>query len=378
MNEDKAFDLVEDFCKSNAFFSDFSLENMDSFLHYLDVIHFKKDDVLMKQGEPASWTGFILSGKVDVVIDGVGKVAQMQANETVGEMSYFVADTKRTATIIGAEDGVMAAIPFDKIDHLYEDDPELAVKLQRALALSNFDKQQKANHRNTVSLIKEFEKKMDESSSMSSEGYNKDGRSGKDLDAVEEEDENEEQYEEVEEEDENGKKVVVRRKIVHKIEQGHVVPKKRSQRPPKQKLKSWDKAKRLLKQRKTIVGRGVIKREKKSFLGSSNTEVFYRNLVAKHKKSAAESEEASKELEAQVEKQKKKLVSEKVLRRRQNRLIKEMEAEITLLKERLLKYEPDDIDKTENVVSSNDSQEKGLALFRKNAKKVLFGVQASK
>ena len=55
-----------------------------------------------------------------------------------------------------------------------------------------------------------------------------------------------------------------------------------------------------------------------------------------------------------------------------------MEAEITLLKERLLKYEPDDIDKTENVVSSNDSQEKGLALFRKNAKKVLFGVQASK
>ena len=83
-------------------------------------------------------------------------------------------------------------------------------------------------------------------------------------------------------------------------------------------------------------------------------------------------------MEAQVEKQKKKLVSEKVLRRRQNRLIKEMEAEITLLKERLLKYEPDDIDKTENVVSSNDSQEKGLALFRKNAKKVLFGIQASK
>ena len=111
-----------------------------------------------------------------------------------------------------------------------------------------------------------------------------------------------------------------------------------------------------MKQRKKIVGRGVLKREKKSFLGSSNTEVFYRNLVAKHKKSAAESEEASKELEAQVEKQKKKLVSEKVLRRRQNRLIKEMEAEITLLKERLLKYEPDDIDKTENVVSSNDSQ----------------------
>ena len=35
-------------------------------------------------------------------------------------------------------------------------------------------------------------------------------------------------------------------------------------------------------------------------------------------------------------------------------------------------------DKTENVVSSNDSQEKGLALFRKNANKVLFGVQASK
>ena len=99
-------------------------------------------------------------------------------------------------------------------------------------------------------------------------------------------------------------------------------------------------------------------------------------MVAKHKKSATESEEASKELEAQVEKQKKKLVSEKVLRRRQNRLIKEMEAEIALLKDRLLKYEPED--DTENVVSSNDSHEKGLALFRKGAQKVLFGVQASK
>ena len=87
INEEKAFDLLEEFCKGNTFFSDFTDENMDSLLHYMDVIHFKTNDVLMKQGEEATWAGFILEGTVDVLIgNNPTPVAQMKKNDTVGEM----------------------------------------------------------------------------------------------------------------------------------------------------------------------------------------------------------------------------------------------------------------------------------------------------
>ena len=86
----------------------------------------------MKQGEAETWAGFILEGFVDVLIgDNPKPVAQMSKGETVGEMSYFVADTKRSATCVGASDGVMAVIPFDKIDHLLEYFEEFNAKLSK-------------------------------------------------------------------------------------------------------------------------------------------------------------------------------------------------------------------------------------------------------
>jgi hypothetical protein len=289
--------------------------------------------------------------------------------------SYFVADTKRSATCIGASDGVMAAIPFDKIDHLHEEDAELAIKLQRAMALANMEKHEQSNHRNTIKLVNEYEKQLSDSRESTPDTNSR--PISPVLDPVKEirknndncnvNNEEEPKFEEVEEDDGKGGKIIVKRKITNKI------AKKQQSKQKKRKRKTnlWNRAKVVVKDRKKIVGRGVIKREKKSFLGSSNTEIFYRNLVAKHKKDAEEKHETTKELEEQVEKQKKKLVSEKVLRRRQIRLLKEMEAEILDLKERLKKYEEDSINEVEE-------DHKGLALLKKSAKKILFGVQVTK
>ena len=67
-----------------------------------------------------------------------------------------------------------------------------------------------------------------------------------------------------------------------------------------------------------------------------------------------------------VEKQKKKLVSEKVLRRRQDRLMKQMETEIASLKERLQKYE---VLEPKEIEDGKDKK-KGVALFKNAAKKI--------
>ena len=57
----------------------------------------------------------------------------------MGEMAYL-SGAKRSASCIGATDGIMAAIPFDKLDNIHEEDPELSMKLQRALALASMEK----------------------------------------------------------------------------------------------------------------------------------------------------------------------------------------------------------------------------------------------
>ena len=56
------------------------------------------------------------------------------------------------------------------------------------------------------------------------------------------------------------------------------------------------------KTRKKIVGRGKLKREKKAFVGSSNTEIFYRSQVEVAKRAAEEQKKLALESKSFIEK----------------------------------------------------------------------------
>ena len=142
----------------------------------------------------------------------------------------------------------------------------------------------------------------------------------------------------------------------------------------KEKRKTgWSKA------RKKIVGRGIIKRDKKDFMGSSNTEIFYRNMVAHHKKTAKEMEEEATKLKEKTDKQKQKLRMEEVLRKGQDRKMKKMEDEIAALKAEL---ERRLLDEEKEEVLNNITQKSGstyqetpsniLEKFKKKTKGVIL------
>ena len=312
VGEGKAKDLLASFAEHTGLFDQFSEDNMDSMMHYMDVINFKKGDWLIKQGEEASWTGFILQGTVDVHVEGPGVVAQMHQGEIMGEMAYL-SGAKRSASCIGATDGIMAAIPFDKLDNIHEEDPELSMKLQRALALASMEKIEE-NHKRQVAKLTEEPVKTNDNVM-------------------------EEKMPIIKNSQDNGGKRKEKRKT------------------------GWTKA------RKKIVGRGIIKRDKKEFMGSSNTEIFYRNMVAQHKKTAKEMEEEATKLKEKTDKQKQKLRMEEVLRKGQDKKMKKMEDEIAALKAEL---ERRLLDEEKEEVLDNVNQKSGASIkYEKTSSNIL-------
>jgi CRP-like cAMP-binding protein len=330
ISEEQTRGLLDQFSEHTGLFDSFTGNNLESMMHYMDVINFKKGDWLVKQGEEASWTGFILKGSIDVHIEGPGIVAQMHQGEIMGEMAYL-SGAKRSASCIGATDGIMAAIPFEKLDCLHEEDAELAMKLQRALALASMDKKEQ-NHKRQIAKIKK-EKGIVPAADTSVTNASEEPSGGNKSEKV-----------------------------------GDASPKNEGGPGAKKKKRQsiWQRT------RKKIQGRGLIKREKKSFLGSSNTEIFYRNMVAKHKKSATDMEEETKQLKEKTEKQKQKLRTEAVLRKGQDRKMKKMEEQIALLKAELENRLTED--EREAVLESVHVSEtkKGSAIdkFRKSVKRL--------
>ena len=74
----------------------------------LTVMHFKKDDTLLYQGEPATFFGVVLEGGVAPVINlEILKEKARGVGELVGELSLFNGGT-RQASLIGIEDGFLA------------------------------------------------------------------------------------------------------------------------------------------------------------------------------------------------------------------------------------------------------------------------------
>lgn len=63
---------------------------------------YQKDDLLIRQGDPSGSVFFILSGSVDVLVNGV-PVAIRKTSEVVGEMSALDPGQKRSASIVARE-----------------------------------------------------------------------------------------------------------------------------------------------------------------------------------------------------------------------------------------------------------------------------------
>lgn len=99
-------------------------------------VRFRDGEELCHQGDRGEEAFIVLSGRADVIVDAPGgerKVAEVQANEIVGEISVLC-DTPRTATVRASGDVEALMIGKEPFLRLLQDAPHVGLEIMRVLA----------------------------------------------------------------------------------------------------------------------------------------------------------------------------------------------------------------------------------------------------
>ena len=110
----------------------------------MTVAEFKENETVVQKGERASWFGLVLRGTVRAVI-----TAEVSFNiyrgEFLGEQSIFERSANgntpiRSATVVGATDGILGLFTFKELEAFINDEPALGLKLVDVLGSSSVAK----------------------------------------------------------------------------------------------------------------------------------------------------------------------------------------------------------------------------------------------
>ena len=119
---------VFDILKNIEIFRNFSDEDIKILEENSTLKEFKKNDIIVKEGEPADSFYVILKGNVKIYITTeVGKIVEvciLGKGEFFGEMSFFEG-TKRNASVDAIEDVLLLEIPRKAINELKNKDPKV-------------------------------------------------------------------------------------------------------------------------------------------------------------------------------------------------------------------------------------------------------------
>jgi SulP family sulfate permease len=102
-------------------------------------IECKAGEVLFKQGAPDTDLYIVESGTLSAHIEGASgtskRVKKFRPGSLIGELSAYLSDQRRTATVTAREDSVLYCLSADKLAHM-EDKLELAVCIHELVAKS--------------------------------------------------------------------------------------------------------------------------------------------------------------------------------------------------------------------------------------------------
>ena len=100
----------------------------------ISVFRFDESELIMQEGETASWMGIVLSGKLVAVKDGKTLTHMVQGTH-VGEVAFFCGGV-RFCDIRAASDGHIAAVQYHEMDSLFAREPHVALKFVHELGAS--------------------------------------------------------------------------------------------------------------------------------------------------------------------------------------------------------------------------------------------------
>jgi CRP/FNR family transcriptional regulator, cyclic AMP receptor protein len=107
-------------------------EEIEVLVAYLELRSFPADTLLMKEGEPGDFTGFLMKGRLEVKKETsfAGKfilLAMLDPGSVVGEVA--LADNHRAATVTALEDSQLLVLTRQRLTELTEREPQLGIKL---------------------------------------------------------------------------------------------------------------------------------------------------------------------------------------------------------------------------------------------------------
>ena len=117
-------------------FSQLPMDELTNLASQVQMLFYKENDMIVKQGEPAYTMFIIVEGLLNVFISDAErqvKVAQMIGGEFFGELSLLTGQA-RTATVIAATDVILYEISKENILPLLVQQPEIAEIISKVVA----------------------------------------------------------------------------------------------------------------------------------------------------------------------------------------------------------------------------------------------------
>jgi CRP/FNR family transcriptional regulator, cyclic AMP receptor protein len=108
-------------------------------------IHVPAGEALINEGEHVPLLYILLSGRAEVSVSEVGKVASMEVGDVFGEMS-FVDAMPPSATVRVETPSVVLAVDKRELSRHIKEDPSFGCRFYRALAIFLSDRLRAATH----------------------------------------------------------------------------------------------------------------------------------------------------------------------------------------------------------------------------------------
>lgn len=130
----------------SKYFWGFDAMEIQTLAEEVSLLRLKEGDIVMKQGESASFVGLLTSGAAEVLIedkqeDSKGdeppkkkRVAVVKAGDLLGEMAMYAGGARTADIVTMTDDTVIATFAFEELNELSEQNPDLGLKLMRLFA----------------------------------------------------------------------------------------------------------------------------------------------------------------------------------------------------------------------------------------------------
>ncbi|UCH27611.1 MAG: Crp/Fnr family transcriptional regulator [Trueperaceae bacterium] len=121
------------FLKGADLFSNIDSEDLVPVAQVAEELHFEAGEAFIRQGELGDCLYLLVDGTVDIVIQGVGVVAQREPKSVIGEMA-ILSRQPRTADCIAKTDVTALKIGYHDFWELLAEKPPLALGVIKVLA----------------------------------------------------------------------------------------------------------------------------------------------------------------------------------------------------------------------------------------------------